>query len=137
MRYQNTSIDKVIEVINITRRITWIDPNAKSPCPAICKPIEKGNISIISWLDFTVLHMYTFTQIFTWNMEEKNADMWPVLGLMQWLETWSITTMITFRIHDTHTIPLLYIIKSDSQPWTAIYLCFISGILIKDLYWNE
>ena len=64
MGYQNTNINKVIEVSIIMKWITGIDPIAIQPCVTLSKYMEKGSISISSSFDITVLHICTFALIF-------------------------------------------------------------------------
>ena len=71
IRYQNTSIDKVIEISNIMKWITSIDPIAIQPFVTVCKYMEQGNISTSSWFDFTLLHICTFTPIYSRQMYAK------------------------------------------------------------------
>ena len=48
-----------------------------SPCHTVEKHIEKGNISISSWFDITVLQICIFTPIFSSKMYAKYQVLLP------------------------------------------------------------
>ena len=131
MRYQNASIDKVREVSNVTKRITWIDSNAMPPCHNVYKHIDKGKISISSYFDFPVLHICKTTSEWGCSSAHNHCLFWPVLIIYQtdWNVVLKYNDYIPYTWHPSNTLLIHY------NKWlttiSSVFSSFYQGFMRK------